>query len=57
MGIDRPNSAATLWLAVAEIRATGGDAAGSEAAKAAALGLYELKGNVAAAARVREAAD
>jgi class 3 adenylate cyclase len=52
-----PNQAAAgAWANLAEIRHLAGDPTGAEAAAAAALELYELKGNAAAAARLRTAA-
>jgi tetratricopeptide (TPR) repeat protein len=46
------NYGARAWLAVAEVQRANGQAAEAEAAVAKALGLYEAKGNVAAAARL-----
>ena len=53
---DRLNAAATAWLALAEVRRARGETAEADAAVAAALQVYERKGNVAAAARVRASA-
>ena len=46
---------ARVWLALAEVRRAAGLTAEADAAVAAALELYEQKGNIAAAARVRAA--
>jgi hypothetical protein len=51
-----PNYTAVAWLALAEVQKANGHAAGADAAVANALRLYEEKGNVAAAARVRAGA-
>jgi class 3 adenylate cyclase/tetratricopeptide (TPR) repeat protein len=48
-----PNRRANARLALAEVYRAAGRAADAHAATAGALELYELKGNVAAAARVR----
>jgi tetratricopeptide (TPR) repeat protein len=48
-----PNDAARVWLALSEARRAAGMAAEADAAVAAAIELYELKGNIAAAARAR----
>jgi class 3 adenylate cyclase/tetratricopeptide (TPR) repeat protein len=48
-----PNDRARIRLALAEVYRAAGRQADADAATAAALELYELKGNVAAAARVR----
>jgi class 3 adenylate cyclase/tetratricopeptide (TPR) repeat protein len=47
------NDQARAWLALAEVQRAAGNAAEGDAAIAQALELYELKGNIAAAARVR----
>ena len=47
------NYTAIAWLALAEVQRTDGRAAEADAAVAKALRIYEGKGNVAAAARVR----
>jgi tetratricopeptide (TPR) repeat protein len=47
---------ARIWLAFAEVRRARDETADADAAVAAALALYEQKGNIAAAARVRAAA-
>jgi hypothetical protein len=44
---------ARVWLALAEVQQAAGHGAEAEAALAEALGLYEQKGNVAAADRLR----
>jgi DNA-binding SARP family transcriptional activator len=51
---DLLNLRARVWLALAEVERAAGNAAGADAAVAKALGLYEQKGNVAAAARLRD---
>ena len=43
------NLRARIWLALAEVQRAAGHAAEADAAVATALGLYEQKGNVAAA--------
>src|SRR5262249_50730586 len=48
-----PNMRASVRLALAEVYRAAGRAADADAATAGALELYELKGNVAAAAHVR----
>jgi tetratricopeptide (TPR) repeat protein len=50
---DRLNVRARVWLALAEVRRARGETDEAEAAVAHALTLYEQKGNVAAAARLR----
>ena len=50
-----PNDAARVWLALGEARRAAGLAAEADAAVAAAIELYEQKGNIAGAARVRAA--
>ena len=47
---------ARIWLALAEVQRAAGDAAEADAAVATALELYEQKGNVAAAERLRASA-
>jgi DNA-binding SARP family transcriptional activator len=47
------NAKARIWLALAEVRGACGDTAEADAAVATALELYERKGNIAAAARLR----
>ena len=49
-----PNLQARCWLALAEAQRAAGDEFEFDAALARALELYEAKGNVAAAAHVRE---
>jgi tetratricopeptide (TPR) repeat protein len=49
------NAKAGIWLALAEVHRARGEAAQAEAALAVALELYERKGNIAAAARLRAA--
>jgi tetratricopeptide (TPR) repeat protein len=53
---DDLNLKARLWLAFAEVQRASGHAADADAAVATALDLYEQKGNVAAAGRLRAAA-
>jgi tetratricopeptide (TPR) repeat protein len=53
---DRLNHRAKVWLALSEVRRAAGDRAEADAALAAALRLYDEKGNVAAAGRLRSAA-
>jgi class 3 adenylate cyclase/tetratricopeptide (TPR) repeat protein len=48
-----PNHLAEMWLALAEVQLAAGRRGETDAAVARALELYEQKGNVAAAARVR----
>jgi hypothetical protein len=50
---DRPDMRARIWLALAEVRRAAGQAAEADAATARAIELYEWKGNIAGAARVR----
>ncbi len=50
---DLSNSRARVWLALAEVRRAAGQPHEAEAAVAAALELYEAKGNVAAAEGIR----
>jgi class 3 adenylate cyclase/tetratricopeptide (TPR) repeat protein len=50
---DELNTRALMWLGLAEVRRAAGLAQEAEEATAAALALYEQKGNVAAADRVR----
>ena len=47
---------ARVWCALGEVLRPAGDTAGADAAEAEALRLYELKGNVTAAASLRGAA-
>jgi class 3 adenylate cyclase/predicted ATPase len=54
--IDRLNDKAAVWFAYAEVHGANGRSEAAEAAVATALGLYEQKGNVAAAARLRASA-
>ena len=54
--MDYLNLRALLWLALAEVQTANGRSAEAGAAVTAALELYEQKGNIAAAARVRAAA-
>jgi hypothetical protein len=54
---DRLNLRGRVWVALAQMRRDGGEPAEAEDAIAAALRLYEAKGNVAAAAHVRAALD
>jgi len=53
---DHSETKAQTWLALAEVQRARGETAQAAAAVAAALDLYEQKGNVAAAARLRAAA-
>ena len=53
---DRPDATARFWLVLAEVQRAAGRSTDAEAAVAAALALYEQRGNLAAAARVRAAA-
>ena len=53
---DMLNLRARIWLALAEVQRRNGATAEGEAAVAEAIRLYEAKGNVVAAAQVREAA-
>jgi hypothetical protein len=48
-----PNHQAEMWVALAEVQLAAGRRDETDAAVARALELYEQKGNVAAAARVR----
>jgi DNA-binding SARP family transcriptional activator len=50
---DRPNHKARIWLALAEVERAAGNNADADAAVQEALALFEQKGNVAAAARLR----
>ena len=50
-----PASSCRAWLALAEVQLHNGDAVEADAAVAAALRLYEAKGNVAAAGPLRPA--
>ena len=50
---DLSNRRALVWLSLAEVRRAAGQPDGAEAAVAAALALYEAKGNVAAAEGIR----
>jgi class 3 adenylate cyclase/tetratricopeptide (TPR) repeat protein len=52
-----PNDEAGVWLALAEVRRAAGLGVEADAAVTAAIELYEQKGNIAAAARVRAALD
>jgi ATP/maltotriose-dependent transcriptional regulator MalT len=54
--MDRPNIQAPIWIAFAEVQRAAGRTQDAAAAVQKALELYERKGNVAAADRVREAA-
>ena len=47
---DRPNERARIWRALAEVQETAGRTDEADAAVTTALGLYDQKGNVAAAA-------
>ena len=53
---DEPNTRARIWLAAADVRRASGNRAEADAAVAAALELYEQKGNTAATERLRSAA-
>jgi predicted ATPase/class 3 adenylate cyclase len=53
---DELNRRARIWLALAEVREAAGRSSDAETAIAAALALYKRKGNVAAAARLRDPA-
>jgi class 3 adenylate cyclase/predicted ATPase len=53
---DDLNLEARIWLALAEVQRASGQTAEADAAVATALDLYEQKGNIAAAARLRTAA-
>jgi hypothetical protein len=53
---DTLNLRAGTWVALAEVQRAAGAAAEADAALDEAIRLYEAKGNVAAAARVRAAA-
>ena len=53
---DMLNLRARIWLALAEVQRRNAAAAEADAAVAEAIRLYEAKGNVAAAAPLREAA-
>jgi hypothetical protein len=48
-----PNDTARVWLALAGAQRAAGLAEEADASVAAALDLYERKGNIAAAARLR----
>jgi ATP/maltotriose-dependent transcriptional regulator MalT len=50
---DMPNVRAAAWLALAEVTRAGDRTAEADVAMATALELYEQKGNVAAAERLR----
>jgi tetratricopeptide (TPR) repeat protein len=54
---DMLNFRARVWLALAEVHRAGGAAAEADTAVAAAVRLYDSKGNVAAAAPLRAAAE
>jgi tetratricopeptide (TPR) repeat protein len=54
-GTDLLDLRAQTWLALAEVQRTRGATAEADAAVAAALRLYDTKGNVAAAGRLRAA--
>jgi DNA-binding SARP family transcriptional activator len=49
------NTRAWVWLAIGEVQRAAGNSPTADAADARALELYELKGNVAAARRLRSA--
>jgi DNA-binding SARP family transcriptional activator len=51
-----PNHEARMWLALAEVQRAAGNQAEADQAVERALELYERKGNITAAARVRAAA-
>jgi len=53
---DRLNNRARVWLSLAEVQRAAGAPAEADAAVAAALRLYDEKGNVAAARRLRAGA-
>jgi tetratricopeptide (TPR) repeat protein len=53
---DELNTRALMWLGLAEVQRACGRARDAEEATAAALALYEQKGNIAAADRVRSTA-
>jgi len=50
---DLSNRRALVWLSLAEVRRAAGQHDEADVAVAAALGLYEAKGNVAAAENIR----
>ena len=52
-GSDQLNSRASILLALAEVRRAAGEQAAADSTVATALELYEQKGNLTAAARVR----
>jgi class 3 adenylate cyclase/predicted ATPase len=52
-GRDRPQQTARAWLALAEVQRSAGRHEHAERSVARAIELYELKGNLAAAARTR----
>jgi DNA-binding SARP family transcriptional activator len=54
---DYSNDLAEAWQALAEVEHAGGRSAEADAAVAAALALYERKGNLAAAAQLRAKAE
>jgi hypothetical protein len=51
------NAKERIWLAFAEVQRAAGYTAEADAAVATVLELYEQKGNIAAAARLRGGAD
>jgi DNA-binding SARP family transcriptional activator/tetratricopeptide (TPR) repeat protein len=51
---DYLNYVARAWLALAEVRRAGGEAESADAAVARAIELYERKGNIVAAERLRQ---
>ena len=51
------NFKAGIWAALAEVQRANGNKAQAEAALASALALYDRKGNIAAAARLRAVSD
>jgi hypothetical protein len=53
---DELNTRALMWLGLAEVQRASGRPQEAEEATAAALALYEQKGNIAAADRVRSTA-
>jgi hypothetical protein len=53
-GIDYPESTADAWLTLATVRRARGDAEAERAAALEALRLYEEKGNLVGAGRVRD---
>ena len=55
IGADVLNFRARVWLALADVRRAEGQTADADAAVAPAIELYEQKGNIAAAARLRAA--